>query len=311
MSDKIISIDSNEINDIINKIGDSVIDLQNNAYKHVDSDYDTLENLELVGDGLTTTKRGIDKVIEEEVNIIKVLKDHLDTYSETEEEIVRYIKSFDYSKTGVKKAASTTDYDKSDMDDIRTERKISNSNIKDFITEIDTPVEKILLKNINKNATLFSTDIDDLLSNPEKSGLLVEVLKKICGDTNTDINTKNTLDSQDIQKTLLSKLIDNDTNIFAGIIGSSLLVALPYVSKKGENENISFEDLLYKDENKDKLLETLDDLYQGKPLDGYDLQETEVNCFREYINDVAEANNMTVEDLLSSSANLDLIKKGA
>ena len=308
---KIISIDSNEINEIIKKIGDSVIDLQNNAYQHVDNDYNTLEELELVGEGLTTTKRGIDKVIEEEAKIIKLLKNHLDVYKETEEEIVAYINSFDYSKTNTKRASSASKYDESDLDDVMTERRISNRNIKDFITGMDPSLEKILLKNINKNTSLFSADINDLLINPEKSGLLVEVLKKICGDTNTDINTKSTVGSMNIQKALLEKLTDNETNIFSSIIGSSLLVALPYVSKKSEEENISFEDMLYKDENKEKLLGALDDLYQGKPLDGYELQDAEVNSFREYINTVAENNNMQVEDLLSSTANLDLIKKGA
>jgi hypothetical protein len=311
MSHGVISINSNEVNEVIKKIGDSVIDLQNNAYKHIEDDYKDLSDLDLLGEGLETTKKGIDAVIDEETKIIKLLKDHLDTYYSTEEEIVSYINSFDYSKDKAIRVASQSSYDKTDMDDVTDGRKITNTNIMDFITGIDTPIERILLKNINKNVELFTTDINELLINPEKSGLLVEILKKICGDTNTDIDTTNTIDTINIQKTLLKKLTDNEPNIYSGIVGKSLLVALPYVSKKSENENVTFEDMIYKDENKDKLFGTLNDLYQGKPLDGYNLQEDEVNCFREYINDIADTNNITVEDLFGDISNLDLIKKGA
>lgn len=310
MSQGIISINSEDVNDIIKKIGDCVIELQNNAYQHVDSDYGTLSELELVGDGLTVTKQGIDAVIEKETKLISTLKDHLDTCSSTEDEIVRYINSFDYNKEKVKKATSSSEYEKTDMDFVSKGRIISNASISEFIEGIDTDLDIILLKNINKNVELFTTDINDLLINPEKSGLLVEILKKICGDTNTEIDTDSTDATTAIQRALLGKLNDDDPNIYSEIIGKSLLVALPYVSKKSENENISFEDLLYKDENKDKLLGTLNDLYQGKPQDGYNLQDTEVNNFREYINDVAEANNLSVEDLFGNTSNLDLIKKG-
>ena len=310
MSQGIISINSNDVNDIIKKIGDCVIELQNNAYQHVDSDYGTLSDLELVGDGLTVTKKGIDAVIEKETNLISTLKDHLDTCSSTEDEIVRYINSFDYNKEKVKKATSSSEYEKTDMDYVSEGRVITNASISEFIAGIDTGLDIVLLKNINKNVELFTTDINDLLINPEKSGLLVEILKKICGDTNTEIDTDSTADTISIQRALLGKLNDDDPNIYSEIIGKSLLVALPYVSKKSENENISFEDLLYKDENKEKLLGTLNDLYQGKPQDGYNLQDTEVNNFREYINDVAETNNLSVEELFSNTSNLDLIKKG-
>ena len=310
MSQGIININLNDINDVIKKIGDCVIELQNNAYQHVDSDYETLSDLELVGEGLTTTKKGIDAIIEKETNLITTLKEHLDTYSSTEDEIVRYINSFDYNKDKIKKASASSEYEKTDMDFVNNGRIISNKNLSEFIAGIDLPLDKILLKNINKNAELFTANIDDLLMNPEKSGLLVEILKKICGDTNTEIDTDSTDMTTSIQRALLGKLNDDDPNIYSEIIGKSLLVALPYVSKKSENESISFEDLLYKDENKEKLLGTLNDLYQGKPQEGYNLQESEVNNFREYINDIAETNNLSVEDLFSNTANLDLIKKG-
>ena len=176
---------------------------------------------------------------------------------------------------------------------------------------MDYPLQKIFLANINKNASLFTTDINDLLLNPEKSGLLVEILKKICGDTNTDIDTKNTDESKNIQKFLVDKLNDNEDNIYSAVVGKSLVSALPYLSKKSENEGIKLSDLIYKEENKDLLLNTLDDLYQGKPLNDYDLKTEEISSFREYINDISDKNNISVESLFSDVSNLNLIKKGA
>ncbi len=311
MSQGIININSNEINDVISKISDSILELQNNAYEQVDRDYSDLSELELLGDGIETTKTGINRVIEAETKLIKILKNHLDTCYSSEEEIVNYINSFDYSKNKVNRVSSFSDYENSsDMDDIRTERIITKSNIKDFITESNTSVQKILLKNINKNVNLFTTDIYELLTNPEKSGLLVEILKKICGDTNIDIDTSSTNATKTIQKVLLAKMNSNDINIYSEIIGKSLLVALLYFAIKSENEEVKVDDLLYKEENKEKLLGTLNDLYQGKDIDGYNLDASEVNNFREYINDVAEANNINVEELLTNVSYLDLIKKG-
>ena len=310
MSQGIININSNEINDVISKLNDSINDLQNNAYEHVDRDYSDLSELDLLGDGINNTKTGINKVIEAETNVIKLLKNHLETCYNTEEEIVNYINSFDYSNNKVNRVNSFSEYEQSDMDEVRNERIITKSNIKDFITESNTSIQKILLKNINKNVSLFTTDVNELLINPEKSGLLVEILKKICGDTNIEIDTTNTNATKNIQKILLAKINNNDTNIYSEIIGKSLLVALPYIAKKSENEKIKFDDLLYKEENKEKLLGTLNDLYQGKNIDGYSLTIDEINNFREYINDVADANNIKVENLLTEVANLDLIKKG-
>ena len=306
-----IWINSNDVDAVIRKISDSVIELQNNAYTHVDKDYKDLEEAGLITTGTDTTKKGIDALINKEVDLIKLLQDHLDTCKKTEDEIVSYINSFDYSKGVVKRSTASSSYDKSTVDEVRTERKISNTNLIDFISGLDYPLEKILLVNINKNASLFTTDINNLLLNPEKSGLLVEVLKKICGDTNTDIDTKTTLESKNIQKCLLEKLTDNDDNIYSTVIGKSLLSALPYVSKKSENENIKFDDLIYGEDNKNMLLDTLNDLYKGKPLEGYDLKSEEINCFREYINGISEKSNISVESLFSDVNNLNLIKKGA
>ena len=311
MSKGKIWINSNDVDEVVRKMSDSVIELQNNAYTHVDNGYKGLEETGIITTGTDTTKKGINSIISKEVNLINIIKDHLQTCKDTEDEIVNYISSFDYSKSYVNRANASSSYDSSTVDEVRTERKISNSNITSFIENMDYPLQKIFLANINKNASLFTTDINNLLLNPEKSGLLVEVLKKICGDTNTDIDTKNTIEAKNIQRFLVDKLNDNDDNIYSTVIGKSLVSALPYLSKKSENEGIKFDDLIYGDSNKELLLNTLDDLYQGKPLDGYDLKSEEISCFREYINDLSEKSNISVESIFSDVNNLNLIKKGA
>ena len=303
-----INIDSTDIESTLAMLGESVGNLENDTYSYVNDNYDVLEDLGLVDNSVTKVKKQISDLVRNQNRVITDLKNHLETYYQTENEIVDYIKNFE--GTDVSKPVAvvdvTSDYVKSTMDSVAGKNVTKGDAVK-FIKSINEEVEGILYENIRKNAQRMDNTIDELVLNPKKSGLLTEIVKKVCGDTNTDIDITNSLKTAKVQRTLATKM---GTSHAAKLMKDTSLSALPYLQSEAEKEGFKLEDILYNPENESKLFDGIKDLYLGKSTDKYTPEEAEINNFRSYINSVAESVNKTAEELLSDISNLDTIKKG-
>ena len=301
-----INIDSTDIEETLTLLGDSVGTLEGETYTYVNDNYDVLEDLGLVDNSVTKVKNQINELVRNQNKVILDLKDHLETYYETENEIVDYIKNFEGTdNTPVSVVDVTSSYVTSSIDNISNGKNVTKGDAVKFIKNVSEDVEGILYENIRKNAARMDNTIDELVLNPKKSGLLTEIVKKVCGDTNTDIDVSNTIKTAKLQRTLANKM---GTSHAAKLMKDTSLSALPYLQSEAEKEGFKLEDILYDPEKADVYFDKVNELYLGNTSDTYTLDE--INNFREYINSVAESVNKTVEELLSDKNNIDTIKKG-
>ena len=301
-----INIDSTDIEETLTLLGDSVGTLEGETYTYVNDNYDVLEDLGLVDNSVTKVKNQINELVRNQNKVILDLKDHLETYYETENEIVDYIKNFEgTNNTPVSVVDVTSSYVTSSIDNISNGKNVTKGDAVKFIKNVSEDVEGILYENIRKNAARMDNTIDELVLNPKKSGLLTEIVKKVCGDTNTDIDVSNTIKTAKLQRTLANKM---GTSHAAKLMKDTSLSALPYLQSEAEKEGFKLEDILYDPEKADVYFDKVNELYLGNTSDTYTLDE--INNFREYINSVAESVNKTVEELLSDKNNIDTIKKG-
>ena len=305
-----ISINSSDVEETISLLRDSLGEIESNTSSYVNNNYGVLEELGLVDTGVATVKRQINDIVKSQTKVIKDLNDHLEMYYETENEIVDFINGFDDAKEAVKTVEVNSDYNNIEIDDVEEGKNISKTDLVKFIKNMSPDVEKILLKNLKKNAEVFDTTVDELLFNPKKAGLLCEILKKLCGDTNLEIDVSNSIKAKNVQKSLILKIATTSLEIVNGVLWASLASSLPFMKSFAKKKNKKLEDLVYKEESREELLEGFRDLYIGKGTDDYTPTRNEVDSFRNYVNNVADYNKTSLEQLLSNVNNLDCIRRG-
>ena len=303
-----INIDSTDIEETLSMLGDSVGTLEGDTYSYVNDNYDVLEDLGLVDNSVTKVKKQIDELVRSQNKVIVDLKNHLETYYQTENEIVDYIKNFEGGfKENNTIVDVTSEYTASTIDNVSAGKNVTKGDAVKFIKSVSEEVEGILYDNIRKNGLRMDNTIDELVLDPKKSGLLTEIVKKVCGDTNTDIDISNTIKTAKVQRTLANKM---GTSHAAKLMKDTSLSSLPYLEAEAKKTGFKLEDILYDPDKADVYFEKVNDLYLGKSSDDYELEEEEINNFRNYINTVAESVNKTAEELLSDISNIDTIKKG-
>ena len=305
-----ISISSSDVEETISLLKGSLEDIETNTSSYVNDNYGVLEELGLVDTGVATVKRQINDIVKSQTKVIKDLNDHLESYYETENEIVDFINGFDNAKEQAKVVDVKSDYENVEIENVEEGKNISKTDLVKFIKSLNPDVEKILLKNLKKNAKIFDTTVEELIFNPKKAGLLCEILKKLCGDTNLEIDVSNSIKAKNVQKSLLLKIATTSLEIVNGVLWASLAGSLPYMKSFAKKKNKKVEDLVYKQESREELLEGFRDLYVGKGTDDYTPTRQEIDSFRNYINNVADYNKMSPEQLLSNVNNIDSIKRG-
>jgi hypothetical protein len=305
-----ISISSSDVEETISLLKGSLEDIETNTSSYVNDNYGVLEELGLVDTGVATVKRQINDIVKSQTKVIKDLNDHLESYYETENEIVNFINGFDNAKEQAKVVDVKSDYENVEIENVEEGKNISKTDLVKFIKSLNPDVEKILLKNLEKNAKIFDTTVEELIFNPKKAGLLCEILKKLCGDTNLEIDVSNSIKAKNVQKSLLLKIATTSLEIVNGVLWASLAGSLPYMKSFAKKKNKKVDDLVYKQESREELLEGVRDLYVGKGTDDYTPTRQEIDSFRNYINNVADYNKTSPEQLLSNVNNIDSIKRG-
>ena len=224
-----ISISSSDVEETISLLKGSLEDIETNTSSYVNDNYGVLEELGLVDTGVATVKRQINDIVKSQTKVIKDLNDHLESYYETENEIVDFINGFDNAKEQAKVVDVKSDYENVEIENVEEGKNISKTDLVKFIKSLNPDVEKILLKNLKKNAKIFDTTVEELIFNPKKAGLLCEILKKLCGDTNLEIDVSNSIKAKNVQKSLLLKIATTSLEIVNGVLWASLAGSLPYM----------------------------------------------------------------------------------
>ena len=309
-----VNVNTSELESIISQLSSSKATLEGDAMSSVSSDFNALTSVGLFTEGLSSIKANIQAIVDAQNSFINSFSSHLATLKQQEAENVDIVNTIGGGSRspgggGYRSATPESPYKDADTDDVKKGTKVSTSELATFIAEMDSSVSKTLLENLTKQAATYNTTLTELLLNPEKSGLLLEILKKLCGDDNAEIDTTSTNESNLIQKILLAKLAGYDDNAFASLSDNTILKGIKYFKQFAKENGISIVDLLYDSKYNDKLIEALQNLYDGKALITYEPTQDEINAARTYIDDIAKGNNTTAEKLLESSDNLGKIKK--
>ena len=212
-----VNINSAELQSIISQLSSSKSTLESDAMNSVANDFSALTSVGLFTDGLAKIKANIQAIIDAQNSFIASFSAHLQTVTQQEDQNVEIIQNYG-SRTGggggggYRSSTAESTYEEAKTEEVEHGTKVSDQELATFIAEMDSTVSKTLLDNLIKQAKAYNTTLTELLLNPEKSGLLVEILKKLCGDDNTEIDTTSTKDSNLIQKILLAKLAGSDDN---------------------------------------------------------------------------------------------------
>ena len=308
-----ISIDSNTLSTCISHLTNSKTSLESDAKTAITTGFAALEQCGLFSSGLASLKSSIDTLAASHDTVITSLSAHLTQMGEQENIIGEYINTYgggtNISGGGTYTGGNESQYEESTIEETPDGKKISNSELLTAISELDYSKSASLLTSLIEMASKYDTTLTELLLNPEKSGLLVEILKKLNGDTNEEIDTTHTLETDKIQKELLKKLSGLDNNPFAELSDKTILAAMKYLEEFAKSKNISLIDLLFDESNNAKLMIALRNLYEGKPVGEYTPSEAEVSAIRTVLDGIAKKNDTTVDKLLSSTANIDKIKE--
>ena len=311
-----INIDSTTLSACISHLQNSKTSLETDAKTAITSAFSALEACGLFTSGLAQLKAAIESLVTSHDTVISSLNTHLSQMQQQETQIQDYIGGYTggYSGGGSSggggySGGSQSQYEESTMEHTDQGKKISDSELSTSISGVEIDGMKTLLSDLIKKAGEYGTTLTELLLNPEKSGLLVEILKKLNGDTNAEIDTTSTDATNTIQKTLLAKLSSYDENIFASLSEKSILVAMKYLTEFAKTKGLTLDQLLYDDNYTAKLMIALRNCYDGKPVGDYTPTAEETAGVKAALDEIAKKNNMTVDSLLSSTKNIDKIKE--
>ena len=314
-----VNLNSSEISSAISILSSSASALEGDALSAISSDFAPLTSCGLFTSGLATIKSNIETIVTNEKNFVSSLQAHLTQMETQETDITNYIGGYSGGYSGGSSSGgssgssggsgSASTYQQSTVEEVSKGKKISTEEVTASVSELSYETAKKLLEDIAAKAKEYNTTLTELLLNPEKSGLLYEILKKLNGDTDGNIDTTSTDDTTKIQKTLLTQLAGLDNNPFAELTENSILKCMKYLSEFAKSKGLSLSELLYDDANTAKYMIALRNLYDGKALENYTPTQEEVNAAKAYIDEIATSENTTVDSLLSSTKNVGKLKK--
>lgn len=293
--------DSDELLQIESRIKESlnaILDIKSS----IDNDFKIFDDLEY--DGLTTIRNNTNSLDEIHNKLYTIIDNHIKEMDNVEKEqlgiIDKYIEddvSINNYYSGEKITLDSIVLDKT----LSSESEVLNNYIKEIIPTLSYDMKKEVLNNIlNGEDTLTS-----ILINEDESDIFVYQLNNILKDKyDIKIDKLSKEDETMLQKLFLDNISDNDTNIFEN--SKSILSGLSYYKHVAKKNNISLSDLMF--DNDELLLESTKELYENIGTDL--LTDTEINNFREYIDNISKSNNISSLDLLSNSKYISLIKGG-
>ena len=312
-----INIDSNTLSAVISHLTSSQTSLESDAKTALETGFTALESCGLFTAGLSSMKNAVTSLVTSHQTIIASLSTHLNDTQTVEDQIGQYITQYgsSYGSSGSSGSSGSTStgsdptYTGTTIEEPVKGKKISDSELTSIVDSLDYSGATTLLSSLITKAKEYGTSLTELLLNPEKSGLLVEILKKLNGDTNEYIDTTSTEYSNKLQRVLLSKLAGFDENPFAKLSEDTILKAMKYLSEFAKSKGITLDALLFDDENQAKFMIALRNLYDGKPVGDYTPTQEEISGMKSAIDSIASKNNMTVDQLLSSTKNTEKIKE--
>ena len=295
-----INYNSEEVFDTEKVLQESIDVLKSEIENSVSTEYGVLEDLDLFYDGMGTLKKQITEINENNDKLLKELLEHDQEMNDLEESQERFIHDFITERDST--YHYNGDYIKTNSIDIenvnKDGKKVSDSKLGSILVNISYLDIVTILKDILRNQKL------DILTDKEKYSILATKLNnilKVSGFIDKDLEI-----GEDIGKELLEYIAGNKK--LSKEFKNSFIETLPYLKRYAQDNNIDFYELITKEENNAKFMEAYKDLYVGNNVDGMEIDD--ITSISSYLENVAENNNLSINELLANPSNASLIKGG-
>ena len=294
MDDKKIVYDSNEISNIISKIGNNTSIIEVDIISSLDNDFSILRELDFFNEGLDKISSNARNIISLNDKIVYSLNSHDSNMNDLNNKHLSLFSNFDT----VSEEDNPYDGVVINIDEIKL-KKITDGKIvlKEYINSVvfkfDYDRKLVLLKRIINNNSL------GILTDKEQADALIYQLKNVLKEdySMNELSKLSKEEEFEIQKDFFKAISSDDKNIFDEIKENSLLHGLSYFKEVCKNNNISIEDLIYDDKNKELFIDSLSNLYKESEINN--ITSDEITSVKEYINDISKTTNISPENLLN------------
>ena len=305
MDDGKIIYDSNEIESIVSKIGDTINIVQNDIYPLINNGFSLLEDLDLFSNGLDKLKSKSDKVLYLNNILSTSIKEHDNDYCELDNKHLALFDTVMPSVSVDEYSGASVSIDDIILNKINDGKVILTEYVKEVIPSFSYDKKVEVLKSILSN----DDNSLSILTNQDESDIMVYKLKNVLSnDYDIELNKLTKEEEKEIQESFFESIIDNDTNIFDEIESNSFLGGLQYYKQVAKKNGISTTDLIFDDENQELFMNTVNEIYSSDNIDV--LTDDELNSVKNYIKETANKNSLTVTELLSSTSYSSVIKGG-
>ena len=294
MDDKKIVYDSNEISNIISKIGNNTSIIEVDIISSLDNDFSILRELDFFNEGLDKISSNARNIISLNNKIVYSLNSHDSNMNDLNNKHLSLFSNFDT----VSEEDNPYDGVVINIDEIKL-KKITDGKIvlKEYINSVvfkfDYDRKLVLLKRIINNNSL------GILTDKEQADALIYQLKNVLKEdySMNELSKLSKEEEFEIQKDFFKAISSDDKNIFDEIKENSLLHGLSYFKEVCKNNNISIEDLIYDDKNNELFIDSLSNLYKESEINN--ITSDEITSVKEYIKDISKTTNISPENLLN------------
>ena len=203
-----VSFDSDVNDKVISTLNVSIESLNSEIRNKLLVDFAPFTQVNLFSTQLNTLKTALDNLEKSCESLKSAIEKNKSQWSSVDEEVGSKVNNVNgggnYNNNSSNNGGNSNYSNSDNMTSINSTVSINTSDVSNFITKIDDNTTIALLKRLFK--LKGNTDMTSLLVDASMSGTLLVLLKKILGDTNEDLSTVSTAESDAIQKALLSKI---------------------------------------------------------------------------------------------------------
>ena len=306
MNNGIIKISSDLVNETIFDLRNSCVNLENNLINKLPGKFSTLTDLGFFSNGINIIMLQSNKIVDLHNTLITQISQHLNEYAIIEDELTSTLESGlgDYSIKNNDYNGNLIMTDDIAVNEINKGLSINTSNLIKKINNL-TGEEKANIINLLSIYKNNDVSVAQLLTNNNNSEQLYVMLQNILGNNNSTLSANDIEEYNYVQKLFLEAISNSNAEI-QELNTNSILIAKEYLNLIAKENDINLSSLLLDDKYKNVLQVSLLDLYDGNNIGKYNLDSEYVNKVRNYLTNVAEKNNIDIEDLLFNKIDLIL-----
>lgn len=306
MNNGIIKISSDLVNETIFDLRNSCVNLENNLISKLPGNFSTLTDLGFFSNGINIIMLQSNKIVDLHNTLITQISQHLNEYAIIEDELTSTLESGlgDYSIKNNDYNGNLIMTDDIAVNEINKGLSINTSNLIKKINNL-TDEEKANIINLLSIYKNNDVSVAQLLTNNNNSEQLYVILQNILGNNNSTLSANDIEEYNYVQKLFLEAISNSNAEI-QELNTNSILIAKEYLNLIAKENDINLSSLLLDDKYKNVLQVSLLDLYDGNNIGKYNLDSEYVNKVRNYLTNVAEKNNIDIEDLLFNKIDLIL-----